>query len=111
MNETLARRHACWLAQQATEKALKALLILHGLDFPLRHDLDLPRDLLPAECATRQAFRDLADLTEWAVEARYPGEAPEATGDDATEAVERARAVLESVRTDFQAKLGDISGS
>ena len=27
-------RHACWLAQQATEKALKAVLIAYEIDWP-----------------------------------------------------------------------------
>jgi len=32
-------RHACWQAQQAVEKALKAVLVFLQIDFPRRHDL------------------------------------------------------------------------
>ncbi len=54
---------------------------------------------------------DLAELTEWAVEARYPGDWPEASPDDARRAVEEARAVYECVMTDLGAqgiKLEDL---
>ena len=44
---------------------------------------------------------DLASLTGWAVEARYPGDMPEATNADASEAVEQARAVWTSVSTEL----------
>jgi HEPN domain-containing protein len=71
-------RHICWLAQQAAEKALKAALVLEGVDFPWRHDLDALCNLLPAGWAVRVEQPDLAELTEWAVEARYPGDWPEA---------------------------------
>ena len=43
-----APRHACWLSQQAAEKALKAALVLEQIDFPFTHDLDALRNLLPA---------------------------------------------------------------
>lgn len=64
-------RHACALAQQAAEKALKAALVLEGIDFPFRHDLDALRNLLPDTWSVRCTHTDLAQLTEWAVEARY----------------------------------------
>ena len=38
-------RHACWLAQQAAEKALKAALVSETVSFPFRHDLDALRNL------------------------------------------------------------------
>ncbi|MDE0483615.1 MAG: hypothetical protein OXI67_13620 [Candidatus Poribacteria bacterium] len=42
---------------------------------------------------------DLASLTGWAAEARYPSEMPEATNADASEAVEQARSVWTAVST------------
>jgi HEPN domain-containing protein len=94
-------RHACWLAQQAAEKALKAALVSAQVDFPFRHDLDALRNLLPDGWQVKQEQPDLAELTEWAVEARYPGDWPDATEVDARRAVEQARAVFESVRADL----------
>lgn len=103
-----ASRHRCWLAQQAVEKAIKAALILDGVSFPFRHDLDVLRNLLPVRWALREAFPDLAELTEWAVEARYPGDWEEATEDEAERAVAQARGVLRSVEAEF--KCGDLAG-
>ncbi len=65
--------HICWFSQQATEKALKAALVLEGIDLPFRHDLDALRNLLPPGWSVKQTHPDLAELTTWAVEARHPG--------------------------------------
>lgn len=86
-------RHVCWLAQQAAEKALKAALILEGVDFPFRHDLDALRNLLPEGWSVKEEYPDLSELTEWAVEARYPGDWPEPTVGDADRALAQARGV------------------
>ena len=95
-------RHVCWLAQQAAEKALKAALVLEGIDFPFSHDLDALRNLLPYGWPVRADHPDLAELTEWAVETRYPGEWPETTEAEATRAESQARAVHNSVAAEFE---------
>ena len=97
----MAPRHVCWLAQQAAEKALKAGLAFLQIDFPRRHDLDAIRTLFPACWQVKGEHPDLAELTEWAVEARYPGEWLEATEADACAALQQARGVWESVCADF----------
>ena len=97
-----APRHACWLAQQAAEKALKAALILEGVEFPFIHDLDVLRDLLPPGWPVRDTHPDLAELSEWAAEARYPGDWPEATDTDAARAESEARSVYDSVAAEFR---------
>lgn len=97
----VAPRHACWLAQQAAEKALKAVLVFLQIDFPRTHDLDTLRNLVSDEWQFKDAHPDLASLTEWAVEARYPGDWPEATEVEANTAVAQARAVWESISTEL----------
>ena len=96
-----APRHACWFSQQAAEKALKAALILEEVEFPFTHDLDALRNLLPGSWSVRDTHPDLAELTEWAVETRYPGDWPEHTDADATRAVSQARSVHESIMAEF----------
>ncbi len=97
-----APRHVCWLSQQAAEKALKAALVLEEIDFPYTHDLNVLRNLLPDSWILQADHSELADLTEWAVEARNPGEWPEATETDAIRAEVQASLVLDSVVLEFR---------
>ena len=91
---------AAFHAQQAAEKALKALLLHHAIAFPARHDLSLLVTRLPYE-----AFEDaVADLTKYAVEQRYPASAQDpmeltadVTWSEVDGAVDTAREVLRAV--------------
>ena len=110
--ETLLRqphvvpRHVCWFAQQAAEKALKAVLVFLQIDFPRTHDLDVLRNLVPDGWQFKEVCPDLASLTQWAVEARYPGNWTEATGAEADTAVEQARIIWESISTELAQHTG-----
>ncbi len=59
-----AYRHACFWAQQAAEKALKAIFVYLQIDYPWRHDLDALRTLLPDDWPVKREHSDLARLTE-----------------------------------------------
>ncbi len=83
-------RHVCWFAPQAAEKALKAALVLEDAEVPFWHNLNALGNFLPEGWAVKSEYPDLAELAEWAVEARYPGEWPEASLDDARRAVVEA---------------------
>lgn len=100
-SEDASPRHACWLSQQTEEKAIKSVLVYLQIDFPKRHDLDFLRKMIPHAWRVSHEPLDLAILTEWAVEARYPGDWPEASELDALDAVRQARQVYDSVRSDF----------
>lgn len=63
---------ACFHAQQATEKALKTLLVASGVDFPRTHLLDRPADLLPTGLGTNFDRQALLELPPWPVAGRYP---------------------------------------
>ncbi len=97
-----APRHVCWFSQQAADKALKAALLLEEIDFPYTHDLNALRNLLPDSWPVRVDHPDLTQLNQWAVEARYPGEWPEATEADAVPAESEARATHDSVTAVFR---------
>jgi HEPN domain-containing protein len=98
-----APRLACFFAQQAAEKALKARLIAAGVPFPRVHDLLALRALLPAGSVVGLDDDAQASLAVWATEARYPGDLPEASRADAERSIEQARevgaAAEEDVRT------------
>jgi HEPN domain-containing protein len=79
----------------------KVALIFLQKDFPKSHDLDALRNLLPDGLRVKSARLDLAGLTEWAVEARYPGDWPEATQADAQTAVQQARGVMKFIVDDL----------
>jgi len=97
-----ALRAACFHAQQCAEKAIKACLIFSGIRFRKVHDLELLCRELPGGWALAEDPERLAWLTVWAVEPRYPGDLPEATGDDARTAVRQAREVLEMALKDLK---------
>jgi HEPN domain-containing protein len=100
--ENFVPRHVCWLAQQAAEKVLKAALVSEGVDFPFRHDLDALRNLLPGAWHVKTDHPDLAELTEWAVEARYPGDWPDATVETSQRAASQSRAVYDCIVADLE---------
>ncbi len=85
----------CFDAQQAAEKAIEAVLIARGVDFPLVHDLERLLNLLgesgesiPPDVA------DAKDLTRFAAAARYPGVTEPVTAEEHRRAVAIAEAVV-----------------
>ena len=89
---------ACFHAQQAIEKALKALLAFNAQPIPRSHDLDeLQRLCLTVYSDPELAALDLAEATDYAVALRYDIEFwPEKS--TAEKAVMLAIRVLEIIR-------------
>ena len=108
LTHTLVFRHICWLTQQAVEKMFKAALFALRVDFPRAHDLDVLRNLLPDGWRVKDQFPDLAEMTEWAVESRYPGDWPEAKEIDAENALNQAKMIWNVVGKDIQQNLPDL---
>lgn len=85
----------CFHAQQAAEKALKAIYLHRGWRFRYVHDLD---ELLTGlREKGLEPPRDVAEsvvLTSYAFEARYPGHIEPVTEDEHKHAVELAEAVV-----------------
>ena len=101
-------RHACFLCQQAAEKAVKAVLISAGVDFPKAHDIELLRRLVPAGLLPQLSAVDLSGLTQWAVEARYPTDSPDATPEEARRAVAQAEEVFQLVARALAGQSGSM---
>ena len=93
---------ACFHSQQAAEKALKAALVLEGIEFPYVHDLRRLRDLLPDGWPDDPSNVALQRLTEWGAESRYPGDWPELGSADATGAAADAQAVYDATTSEFE---------
>ncbi len=96
----LAPRTTCWFAQQAVEKAMKSLLVLDQIEYPLSRDLAEIHRLLPRPLASASRH-NLKRLSEFAIQARYPGPWPRLERADAETALAAAHDVLEEVRERF----------
>lgn len=95
----------CFDAQQAAEKAIKAVFIARGVDFPFVHDLARLLALLGQSGESIPlAVADATDLTRYAVVPRHPGIAGPVTAEEHRRAVAIAEAVVawaeERVRTE-----------
>ena len=89
---------ATFHAQQAAEKYLKALLVWHQIEFPKTHDIAALLKLAEsADPEIPQLLTDATELTPYGVEYRYPGDYPEATLDDAKQAVDLATLVRSEI--------------
>ena len=90
----LLYEHLCFHAQQAAEKALKAVLVHHGIRVPRSHDLAYLMNMLPRSVSTFPPLVDLPVLTKYAVQQRYPGEIPPLTPKHRREALHLAEVTV-----------------
>ena len=95
---------ACFHAQQAAEKALKAVLCANAVEYPFTHNVQLLIDLLPAGLSAPQTILAAADLTPYAVATRYPGEVEPVTAEERAEAVRVATIVVHWAESLLKAK-------
>jgi HEPN domain-containing protein len=85
----------CFDAQQAAEKAIKAVLIYKKTRFPYVHDLAELLSLVdPAGPAIPESVKQAVRLTRYAVVTRYPGIAEPVSRKEYEEAVSIAETVI-----------------
>ena len=86
----------CFEAQQAAEKAIKAVLISRAIEFPYVHDIDiLLRVLTDAGQDIPESVREAEGLTVYAVATRYPGVLQPVNEQNYQTAVAAAQAVVQ----------------
>jgi HEPN domain-containing protein len=85
----------CYQAQQAAEKAIKAVLIRSGVMPPRTHYLERLLRLLPRDVGRPPDVLASVRLTQYAVETRYPGGDVSVSEDDYREALRLAQAVVD----------------
>jgi len=61
--KALLYAHLCFHAQQAAEKALKAVLVHHGITAPRSHDMAYLMEMLPDKVRVPPALVELPVLT------------------------------------------------
>ena len=85
----------CFDAQQAAEKAIKAVMLARGIEFPYVHDLNRLLSMLERAGETIPgSVRRAGDLTDYATTTRYPGVDQPVSERQYLEAVEVADAVV-----------------
>lgn len=90
----------CFDAQQAAEKAIKAVLVFRRVRFPYVHDLDTLLTVLSEAGETvPESIWSVRKLTPFAVEARYPSVAREVTNEQYAEAIEIAEMAVHWAET------------
>lgn len=93
----------CFDAQQATEKALKALLLFRSIPFRFVHDIAELLTLLEQSGVTLpENIRAAAGLSDYAVETRYPGSLERVTEEEYRQALAVAESVVAWVETLMQ---------
>ena len=82
------REQACFHAQQAAEKAIKAVLLFKKAAFPLTHDIEQLLEIaVKIGASPPDEVQEASLLTPYAVETRYPGSWAEVTEADLNEAI------------------------
>ena len=95
-------RQACFHAQQAAEKALKAALELEHSDYSYTHKLGDLRSQLPPSWPVHSLDVDLDRLSKSAVGARYPEVRKLPTETEAAAVVADARLIVNAIVEEFQ---------
>jgi HEPN domain-containing protein len=87
--------HLCFHAQQAAEKALKAVLVSERVSFSRSHDMAYLLGLLPQSRSIPPALIELPLLNKYAVQYRYPGEMLPVSATQRKQAVRLAEAAID----------------
>ena len=95
-------------AQQAVEKAVKAWLSLLGLTYPRTHDLEALVALLDERAEkVPEAWAELIDLSDFAVQLRYEAYEYDEDPLDRPLLVRRVESVIERVGREVAGTVGD----
>ncbi len=105
------REDLCFEAQQAAEKAIKAVLLSRGIAFPYVHDLARLLSLLEEQgTALPEPVWQAARLTRYAVATRYPGITEPVTEEEYAAAVALAEQVVRWAEVQILGRAQDGGG-
>jgi HEPN domain-containing protein len=91
----ILRNQVAFHAEQAAEKAFKAVLVHAAVEFPRTRDLQSLLLLVRnSGISVRPEIEHASALTRFAVEARYPGDIEPITGEEVTLAIDMAEGVV-----------------
>jgi HEPN domain-containing protein len=93
----------CFQLQQSAEKALKGLLIYYGVEPEFTHNISKLITNLEEHIEIPNNVRKSIDLTNYAIQTRYPGEYTDITRKEYEESLEIAKECLDWV----ESKIGE----
>ncbi len=102
-DESVPDRNAAYMAQQAAEKAIKAVILLENKPFDMIHDVDTLATQAPNDFTVPASPTDLSWLSDLATFSRYPDD-EEITRKDVERAIELAGAIVTAAREHFLAR-------
>jgi HEPN domain-containing protein len=85
----------CFQLQQAVEKALKGFLIYYGVEPEFTHNIEILLKELKKFTEIPENIKEAAQLTNYAVQTRYPGEYDEITQEEYEKSLETAKECLD----------------
>jgi HEPN domain-containing protein len=101
-DDWIVPRNICYLCQQAVEKAIKAIYVSENQRFHKIHDLDSLKNNLPDSWKDfGNTITDLSQLSDWAIEGRYPGDWNPPNTNDANVAYNQAKDVVQQIIINF----------
>lgn len=102
-DKAIRREQVCFHAQQAAEKAIKAVLLAGKIEFPLTHDIEELLEIAESGgIKLPQDVREAGILSPYAVESRYPGYWFEIADADLEEALRAADLTIQWAETELK---------
>ena len=92
-NYDIAYEDLCFEAQQCAEKSLKALLVVHNEELTKTHSFGVLIAKLEKYMEVPNEIRQVGELSDYAVQTRYPGDYVEIGQDEYKKAIELAERI------------------
>jgi HEPN domain-containing protein len=101
INRKIYYEDLCYQSQQAVEKALKGLLLFYGVEPEFTHNIEILLNEVKKFTDIPENIKETAQLTNYAVQTRYPGEYDEITQEEYEESIKIAKDCLHWVEEKF----------
>jgi HEPN domain-containing protein len=97
ISDSIFLEDLCYQAQQSVEKAFKGLLIYYNVEPEFTHNIGILLKELEKHTEIPDKIKESMDLTNYAVQTKYPGDYEEITKKEYDEAVKIAKICLDWV--------------
>jgi len=103
INQIIYLEDLCYQAQQSVEKAFKGLLIYYGIEPEFTHNIGILLNEIEKFIEIPDNIKESMNLTNFAVQTRYPGEYAEVTKDEYNNALKITKDCLDWVENKINA--------